>query len=260
MTYPRIIFPRVPHSWIAYRKYEAFIHLRLGRPKKKGKGVHLHHIIPRCLKGKDEKDNLVSLTYSEHFYAHYLLTLVFPKHRGLLDALKLFDAKSSWEYQEAMENYSSTEVSEDVRNKLRESTTRLWENPSYREKVTEGNKGPKHDDDSKRKIRESKIRQWKDPEYREKMSDVLDILAIPPSDETKRKMSESHTGKKLSPEHVEAAAEGRKDKKVWSQFDYIFQVWVENGCCNPSKLWRITKIGKSRNSLKTMVEEFRKMI
>jgi hypothetical protein len=32
-----------------------------------------HHIVPRCLGGKDIKDNLVDLTYREHYICHWLL-------------------------------------------------------------------------------------------------------------------------------------------------------------------------------------------
>lgn len=260
MTYPRIIFPRVPHSWIDYDNYVSFIHLRLERPKKKGNGIHLHHIVPRCMKGRDNKDNLVALTYSEHFYAHYLLTLIFPTHRGLFDALKLFDAEYSWEYQEAMEKYAETEISEEVREKLRQSTTMLWQNPDYRRKITEGNKGPKHNKESRRKISEARKEQWKDPEYRDKMSHVLEILATPPSEETRRKMSESHKGKPLSPEHVRAVSKGKRKGEVWDNYDFLFQVWLDNGCCSPFKLHRLTGIGNSSHSLNTIVKEFRMKI
>jgi hypothetical protein len=33
-----------------------------------------HHVIPRCFGGDDGPDNLVSLTYREHFLVHWLLT------------------------------------------------------------------------------------------------------------------------------------------------------------------------------------------
>lgn len=32
----------------------------------------IHHIIPRCLGGSNDKSNLVVLTAREHFLAHYL--------------------------------------------------------------------------------------------------------------------------------------------------------------------------------------------
>lgn len=39
-----------------------------------------HHILPRCMGGKNTKDNLVHLTHREHFIAHYMLAKAFPKH------------------------------------------------------------------------------------------------------------------------------------------------------------------------------------
>lgn len=38
-----------------------------------------HHIVPRCLGGSDDKQNLVNLTAREHFIAHVLLTNIY-KH------------------------------------------------------------------------------------------------------------------------------------------------------------------------------------
>ena len=34
-----------------------------------------HHIIPKCLGGKDEDNNYILLTYREHIIAHCLLSL-----------------------------------------------------------------------------------------------------------------------------------------------------------------------------------------
>ena len=39
-----------------------------------------HHIIPKCLGGTNEKQNLVELTAREHFICHWLLTRMFPSN------------------------------------------------------------------------------------------------------------------------------------------------------------------------------------
>ena len=44
-----------------------------GRIKKVGDGYQTHHIIPRCMDGTDDSDNLVVLTYKEHRVCHRLL-------------------------------------------------------------------------------------------------------------------------------------------------------------------------------------------
>lgn len=43
-----------------------------------------HHVVPRCLGGGDDHENLVDLTPEEHFVAHLLLTRMHPQHRGLI--------------------------------------------------------------------------------------------------------------------------------------------------------------------------------
>lgn len=42
-----------------------------------------HHIVPRCMNGTDDKNNLVQLTPEEHYVAHQLLVKIYPEHNGL---------------------------------------------------------------------------------------------------------------------------------------------------------------------------------
>ena len=53
-----------------------------------------HHIIPRCMGGSNQKDNLIKLSYREHFVAHLLLAKSFPKH-AICQALNHFKTSSS---------------------------------------------------------------------------------------------------------------------------------------------------------------------
>ena len=43
----------------------------------------LHHIVPKCLGGTDDEDNLVYLTAKEHYVAHQLLCKMHPTSAGL---------------------------------------------------------------------------------------------------------------------------------------------------------------------------------
>ena len=45
-----------------------------------------HHIIPRCMNGSDNEDNLVKLTPEEHYLAHQLLVKMYPENRKLVRA------------------------------------------------------------------------------------------------------------------------------------------------------------------------------
>ena len=45
-----------------------------------------HHIIPKCMGGSNNKDNLVKLTPKEHFICHKLLHEIYPNENGLVFA------------------------------------------------------------------------------------------------------------------------------------------------------------------------------
>lgn len=53
----------------------------------KGAGVERHHIVPRCMGGSDEPENLVYLTAEEHFICHQLLIKIHPSKTGLIYAI-----------------------------------------------------------------------------------------------------------------------------------------------------------------------------
>jgi|LakMenEpi03Aug12_release.lakeMendotaPanAssembly.Ray.scaffolds.fasta_scaffold991658_2 hypothetical protein len=59
-----------------------------------------HHIIPKCLGGKDIKENLVDLTAKEHFLCHKLLCEIYPNNHKLLWALWLMAiGKQKWKHR-----------------------------------------------------------------------------------------------------------------------------------------------------------------
>lgn len=61
------------------KQYQSLVQTRKEfRESKKTVGFELHHIIPRSLGGSDDIDNLVLLTYREHYIAHLLLTKMHP--------------------------------------------------------------------------------------------------------------------------------------------------------------------------------------
>ena len=41
-----------------------------------------HHVIPKCLGGSNESDNLVDLTFREHFICHWLLVKMYPEEKN----------------------------------------------------------------------------------------------------------------------------------------------------------------------------------
>jgi hypothetical protein len=61
------------------RVYEQFIEDRRNKPVPV-KGEQ-HHILPRCLGGGDEPENIIRLSYADHLFAHVLLARI---HGGSL--------------------------------------------------------------------------------------------------------------------------------------------------------------------------------
>jgi hypothetical protein len=76
--------------------YEKAYYALIGNAKQRilEKNIYteIHHIIPRCMGGSDENDNLVILTLREHFMAHLLLCKIYPKVKGLYLAVFLMSA------------------------------------------------------------------------------------------------------------------------------------------------------------------------
>ena len=80
-------------------KYSAIYYKIIARAKQRNHqkqkydGYQTHHIIPRCMGGSDEPDNLVVLSYKEHRVCHRLLINMTEnvfKHK-LMYAYKLFN-------------------------------------------------------------------------------------------------------------------------------------------------------------------------
>jgi hypothetical protein len=60
------------------RIYESLI-LR-AKTRKVAGYIERHHVIPKCMGGGDEEENIVSLTPEEHYVCHQLLVRIFPKN------------------------------------------------------------------------------------------------------------------------------------------------------------------------------------
>lgn len=53
-----------------------------------------HHIIPRCIGGCNNKDNIVKLTAREHYVAHLLLLKIYPNNYSLVHAAMMMCVNS----------------------------------------------------------------------------------------------------------------------------------------------------------------------
>lgn len=91
--------------------------------RKKGCGVYfeLHHIVPKCIGGTENKDNLVLLTAREHFIAHKLLCEIYPTNDKLFHAYWMM---CTCKTPNRMYKISSREYSR-IKQKFSESISKL---------------------------------------------------------------------------------------------------------------------------------------
>ena len=166
-----------------------------GLNKKKLKHyIELHHIVPRCLNGLNDKSNLVLLTGREHYLCHWLLWKINKNNKSLFLAYhKMVYQKRSYQERNFKISSKQYEILKTTRSKqMKENNPGGFgkDNPFY---------GKKHSEESRLKIKAAWIERRK----------------IGVSDETKLKMSlkrkgkftgknNSMYGKKLSAEHSEA--------------------------------------------------------
>jgi hypothetical protein len=140
-----------------------------------------HHIIPKCLGGNDEKENLVDLTAREHYIAHIILCKIYPDNKKLYYA--------SW----MMINRKSQGQDRDY-----VVSSRMYQ--YIKENLS-------HTDETKEKFRNKKLSM----ETRNKISETLKQQGIKPpsrlgwthSDTTKEKLRILNSNKKITAEQIE---------------------------------------------------------
>lgn len=67
-----------------YQKiYNKLTESRKNRVLEEGQYYEKHHIVPKCLGGTNDADNLVVLTFREHYMAHLLLSKIHRHHSGI---------------------------------------------------------------------------------------------------------------------------------------------------------------------------------
>jgi hypothetical protein len=69
-----------------------------------------HHIVPRCLDGTDDKENLVFLTGREHFICHKLLTYIYPNNRKIICAFHKMAFCKRKEYEASSRDYEYARI------------------------------------------------------------------------------------------------------------------------------------------------------
>ena len=141
--------------------------------------IERHHVIPRCMGGGDDSQNIVALTPEEHMVAHQLLAKMYQNHPGIaFGALMMATRVSNKKYGWLRRNFAEKMSTIDRSN---------WKSKEPRS------------DGHKLKISVAIRKSWENPEIRQKK--IASMIGNVLSNEHKIAISIAHKGKPLSDEH-----------------------------------------------------------
>lgn len=154
-----------------------------------------HHVIPRCIGGGDNSENLVDLTAEEHYVAHQLLVKIYPSVGQLAYAVVLMAPKCTGNkvYGWLRRRIIGVPKSPEHRAKIGAANRRRTYGPASlatRAKMSASQRGRKHSDESRAKISAGNAGKKKppfSPEHRAKL--VAKLTGRPVSQETRAKAS-----------------------------------------------------------------------
>jgi hypothetical protein len=161
--------------------YNQLIERARNRKPEKDGYYERHHIIPKCMGGSNDIDNLVKLTYREHFIAHWLLHRETPDNKSLAAGFHImaFGKNMGRAIKERGNDWmpSSRQLEE-----ARIATVSIPHSEETLKKIREANLGRKHSGETKQKIREANLAR----KYKYTDEDL----------KTKQKIREANLGKK----------------------------------------------------------------
>jgi len=150
-----------------------------------------HHIFPKCLKGTDDKENLVLLTAKEHYICHKLLTYIYKGNRKLYHAFYLMTFDKKGKHDISARDYAYARELNRYAMSILHTGRKL--SKEHKEKISNGMKGLKRkplSEEQKEKISKSKKGIPQTKEHIEKRA--LSNTGKKRSEETKRKIGEAN--------------------------------------------------------------------
>jgi hypothetical protein len=177
--------------------YNQLIERAKTRKEERGEYYERHHIIPKCLGGSDDKDNLVKLRAKEHFVAHKLLVEIHPDNGKLIHSYwRMANNKNDdrREYIVGSREYERLRIKQAKEvSILFKGKTKLFKNNEVRsKKIGDFHRGKVVSEETKKRIKKG-LKKW----YEENINTNLGSKRI---EEAKAKMSKSRIGKTHSEE------------------------------------------------------------
>lgn len=127
-----------------------------------------HHIVPKCMGGLNNKDNLIDLFADEHFVAHKLLAFENPDNDALQRAFGTMAhvRRDGRKYQVSEEDYAY------IQSQNSRMLKQKWEDSEYRDSMVDMMKELWKDPEFKEKATAS----WKNEERRKRQSELMKNL------------------------------------------------------------------------------------
>ena len=186
-----------------------------------------HHIVPKCMDGSNEEENLIDLFAREHFEAHKLLALENPDNEKLVYAwhmMSIMNDKNNRDYEITPDEYEeartafSSALSSNMsgsnnimygKRHTEETKKKIGENARERYVVAENHPmyGKHHTEETKNKISQSKNGKYG--------GENNPMFGRHHSEDTKNKMSKAKKGVSIGPlseEHKKKISESKKNK------------------------------------------------
>ena len=166
-----------------YKKiYDELINTRKILNRKKNNGIYYekHHIIPKSCGGSNDPDNLILLTFKEHFFAHRLLVEIYNGELKRKMNYALWRMSSSNKNHKRIINSSQYSICRQAQLNAKTNHSR---SEITKKKISDGHKGKKLSQETKEKLRKINLGKRR----------VI-------SEETKKKIGESNKGKKRTNE------------------------------------------------------------
>lgn len=102
--------------------------------------VEKHHVIPRCMGGSDDIDNIVELTAREHYVAHQLLVKMHPNNNKLAYAAMLMTTD---QHGNRVNNAQYGWIKEKLSNAMSERMSGRKQSKEHIEKLASARRGQK---------------------------------------------------------------------------------------------------------------------
>jgi len=207
-----------------------------------------HHIIPRCMSGSDDKENLVSLTAREHFLCHHLLVRIYPENIKLkfaLWAMCNMKSKRQSRYVPSSKIYESIKL--EVIKLISEKKKGVKLTEEHKRKTSETLKGRKRPQEVVDKIHKKRLESnWKHSEETRKKMTGRTL-----SEETRKKISKANIKRNSNPEFRKKLSDVSVNKRAC----VIDGVWYESIRQSSNKLG--IKWDKVSDRIKSKSEKFK---